>query len=127
MEPTSTPAFLAVSSISAISPSRVARWPRTYVAGSKRAGGVENTSGGAPEVEPTRLGVPLCSKVTSEPSASISPVVAATPGTLPTLVSTEAGNGSWKPLLSSLTVRRYTTTSFLTLTASKISENARLI
>ena len=103
--PTSTLALSAVSWISAISPSRVARWPRRYVAGSKRAGGVENTSGGAPPLVLTRLGLPF-SNTTREPSASISPVAAAAPGTLRTRSRTEAGKGSWKPLLSSLTVRR---------------------
>ena len=96
------------------------------VPGSKRAGGVEKTSGGAPPGELTALGVPL-SNVTSEPRASTSPMAAATPGTLPTRTSTELENGSGKPWLVSLTVRTSTTTSFLTLTASKISLNARSI
>ena len=75
---------------------------------------------------PTRLGLPF-SKTTSEPSASISPVVAATPGTVWIRFSTELENGSWKPPSFLLTVRNSTTTSFLTLTASKIWENARSI
>ncbi len=53
---------------------------------------------------------------------------AATPGTFSAWVSTEAGNASGKlSALFSSTVRSSTTTSFLTFTASKMSENARLI
>jgi hypothetical protein len=126
VEPMSTLAFWAVSSSSAISPLRRAARPRTYLPGSKRAGGVENTSGGAPPAEVTRLGSPP-GNVTSEPSASISPIVAATPGTFWTRCRTVAGNGSGKLCPLSLTVRSTIVTSFLTLTASKISLNARLI
>ena len=51
---------------------------------------MEKTSGGAPPGELTVLGVPF-SNMTSEPSASISPVAAATPGTLPTRTQHRVG------------------------------------
>ena len=124
--PTSTSALSAVSSSSAISPVRWRECPLMNVPGSKRAGGVEKTSGGAPPVELTALGRAVVERRRASRArrSRPSPRRRRAPSTC---ASTESGNGAGKPRLVSLTVRSSTTTSFLALAASKMSLNARSI